>query len=66
MYNKLQLHEEDKMLLKIPQIVNPCYTFTQQDQNKFPAMEKMEKTAKIVKGNTQELQVCERAKPMDA
>ena len=52
MHSKLQLGEEDKNASKQPQIVNPFYTFTQQDQNKFPAMEEMEKTAKIVKGNT--------------
>ena len=43
MYNKLQLHEEDEMLLKSPRIVNPCYTFSHLDQNKFPTMEKWRK-----------------------
>ena len=65
MQRKLQLCEKDKNASKKPQIVNPCYTFTQQYQNKFPAMDKMENTAKIVNGNGQELQPREREKMMD-
>ena len=65
MHIKLQQGEEDKNPLKKTQIMNPCYTFTRQDQNELPAMEKREKTAKIMKGNTHELQLCERAKQMD-
>ena len=62
MHCKHQLHEEDKNASEQPQIVNPCYTFTQQDQNEFPTMEEMEKIAKIMKENAQELQLRERAK----
>ena len=42
----------------------PAHTFNK-TQNEFPAMGKMEKSAKIVKGNTQELQLREREKLMD-
>ena len=40
------MRKEDKNASKNPQIVNHCYTFTQEDQNKFPAMEKWRKQSR--------------------
>ena len=49
MHNKIQLREEDKNAPWNPQIVNPCYTFTHQDQNEFLGMEKDGKTVENAK-----------------
>ena len=41
--------------------MNPCYTFTQQDENKFTAMGKMEKQRRHEEESLADLQPRERA-----